>query len=76
MTNLKYYPTIDNIKKLWSALGSLQKSNSNIQTGLDTKLTANKGAAQPNSTAVDVAGLVNDFNSLLAKLRAAGIINP
>lgn len=25
ITNFKYYPTIDNMRKLWSALGSLQK---------------------------------------------------
>jgi hypothetical protein len=29
-------------------------------------------AAQANSTATDVAGLVTDFNALLAKLKAAG----
>lgn len=33
-----------------------------------------QGAAQANSTATDVAGLVTDFNSLLAKLRTAGVI--
>lgn len=33
-------------------------------------------AAQTNSTATDVAGLVTDFNALLAKLRTAGIIAP
>ena len=30
--------------------------------------------AQENSTAVDVAGLVEDFNALLAKLKAAGLM--
>lgn len=30
---------------------------------------------QPNSVAPDVATLVTDFNSLLAKLRAAGILD-
>jgi len=33
-----------------------------------------QAAAQANSTATDVAGIVADFNALLAKLRAAGII--
>lgn len=37
---------------------------------------ARVGAAQTNSTAADVTDLVNDFNSLLAKLRAAKIIAP
>jgi len=31
--------------------------------------------AQANSTATDVAGIVADFNSLLAKLRTAGVLN-
>lgn len=33
-----------------------------------------KMAAQADSTATDVAGLVTDFNALLAKARAAGMI--
>lgn len=32
--------------------------------------------AQANSVAADVATLVADFNALLAKLRAAGVIAP
>lgn len=35
-----------------------------------------QAAAQANSTATDVAGLVADFNALLAKLRTAGILAP
>lgn len=31
-------------------------------------------AIQANSTAVDVAGLVADFNALLSKLKAAGLM--
>lgn len=31
-------------------------------------------ATQTNSTATDVAGLVSDFNALLAKLKTAGIM--
>lgn len=38
--------------------------------------TVKRAAAQPNSTATDVAGLVTDFNALLAKLRTAGILAP
>lgn len=30
--------------------------------------------AQADSTAVDVAGIVTDFNALLAKLRTAGVL--
>lgn len=36
--------------------------------------TVKQAAAQANSTATDVAGLVADFNALLAKLRTAGIL--
>lgn len=39
---------------------------------LNAKLTATKAATQANSTATDVAGLVADFNALLAKLKASG----
>ncbi len=38
--------------------------------GAELKLAA----YQANSTAADVAGLVTDFNALLAKLKAAGIM--
>ena len=33
-----------------------------------------QAAAQANSAATDVAGLLADFNSLLAKLRTAGVL--
>lgn len=33
-----------------------------------------QAAAQADSVATDVAGLVTDFNALLAKLRAAGLM--
>ncbi|HBE9081421.1 head fiber protein [Serratia fonticola] len=33
-----------------------------------------QAATQANSTATDAAGLVTDFNALLAKLKAAGIM--
>lgn len=33
-----------------------------------------QAAAQADSTAIDVPGLVADFNALLAKLRTAGVI--
>ncbi|ODB61349.1 head fiber protein [Paenibacillus polymyxa] len=38
--------------------------------------TVKQAAAQANSAATDVAGLVADFNFLLGKLRTAGIIAP
>jgi hypothetical protein len=45
-------------------------------TALGTKLTAVQAAAQGNSVAATVGALVTDFNSLLAKLRTAGILAP
>lgn len=39
-------------------------------------LSARTAAAQADSTAVDVAGIVADFNALLAKLRSAGLMSP
>lgn len=36
--------------------------------------TVKKAATQAASTATDVAGLVADFNALLVKLKAAGIM--
>ncbi|WP_413091831.1 head fiber protein [Terribacillus sp. 179-K 1B1 HS] len=47
----------------------------NLQTTLNDKLTASKAATQADSTAADVAGLVADFNALLAKLKDAGIMS-
>ncbi|QYG88344.1 head fiber protein [Bacillus atrophaeus] len=47
----------------------------NLQTTLDGKLTASKAAAQANSTATDIAGLVTDFNTLLGKLKSAGLMS-
>lgn len=44
--------------------------------GLGSLVAGNRAAAQANSTATDVAGLVADFNALLAKLRTAGVIAP
>lgn len=36
----------------------------------------NQAATQANSTATDAAGVVTDFNALLAKLRTAGLLAP
>lgn len=44
--------------------------------GNDARLLTGTAVAQANSTATDVAGLVADFNALLAKLRTRGILAP
>lgn len=43
-------------------------------TALNTKLTASKAATQADSVAVTLPAMVTDFNALLAKLKAAGIM--
>ena len=53
---------------------TIAKLANDAKTALNGKLTATKAAAQADSTATDVAGIVGDFNALLAKLRAAGIM--
>jgi hypothetical protein len=45
-----------------------------VDSKLAAKLSASQAEAQADSSAEDVAGLVADFNTLLAKLRAAGIM--
>ena len=37
-------------------------------------IAAKEATAQSDSTATDVAGIVADFNALLAKLRTAGLM--
>ena len=54
--------------KLYTAPYSLPASTPEALGGVKV------AAAQADSTAEDVPGLVADFNSLLAKLRAAGMI--
>lgn len=54
-------------------------ANASIPVTLATPTTTVRGgviqaAAQANSTATDVAGVVTDLNALLAKLRTAGVI--
>ena len=38
-------------------------------------LVGRQAAAQADSTATDTAGIVSDFNDLLAKLRAVGLLD-
>lgn len=61
----KYYQ--EELRKAEEAITSLV----NAAGELDSR----KAQAQANSTAIDVAGIVADFNSLLAKLRTAGLMS-
>lgn len=45
-----------------------------IAAAIAAALAAKTAAVQANSTATDVAGLVTDFNALLAKLKAVGLM--
>jgi hypothetical protein len=54
----------------WVIGGKLTILENATVTGLATPKAEN----QADSTAEDVAGLVTDFNSLLAKLKAAGLM--
>lgn len=49
-------------------------SAGDISTQLSAKLTATKAATQADSVAATLPALVTDFNALLAKLKAAGIM--
>ena len=60
---------VDRLTALGMAPELAKEVNSQINSGAFTP-----AAAQADSTATDVAGLVTDFNALLAKLRAAGIM--
>ncbi|GED69397.1 hypothetical protein BRE01_30990 [Brevibacillus reuszeri] len=61
--------------KLADGAITLAKFGADATKSLNGKLTAKKAAAQADSTATGVEGLVADFNELLAKLRAAGIMS-
>lgn len=49
-------------------------SNSGFKLETDALAAAAPAAKQANSTATTVAGIVSDFNDLLAKLIAAGLM--
>lgn len=53
--------------------GTLEIKEGASVTGLPSAFTP--AANQAASTAVDVAGLLTDFNALLAKLKTAGLMS-
>lgn len=57
----------------WVIGGTLEIKEGATVTGLPGGSNP-QAAAQSDSTATDAAGLVTDFNSLLGKLRAAGLM--
>jgi hypothetical protein len=65
-----YKTKINEVKDLEETLASLGA----VDLSAYAKKTDIKMTTQANSTATDVAGLVADFNALLAKLKAVGLM--
>lgn len=63
-------PIVDNLESTSSISALSAKQGKVLKDALDAKTAANQAA----STASDVAGIVADFNALLAKLKAAGLM--
>ena len=80
MSNTKNY--MEQGGERWVIGGTLEMSDGThivlgaetLKAILDAKLNAQTAAFQADSTASDVAGLVTDFNALLAGLIAAGLM--
>lgn len=70
MSNVKNYKEQGGDK--WVIKGTLEVAEDG-QIILDGD-SFTRADSQADSTAADVAGIVSDFNSLLAKLRTAGLI--
>ncbi len=80
MSNVKNYK--EQGGERWVIGGTLEMSDgthlligeTNLKLLLDGKLTAEKAAVQADSTAATIAELKTDFNALLARLQAAGLM--
>lgn len=70
--NAKNYMEQDGDK--WVIGGTLEIKEGATVTGLPSGEVP-KAANQANSVATDVASLVTDFNGLLSKLKAAGLMS-
>lgn len=71
MSNVKNYTEQGGDKTVIG--GTLEIAEGGQVIGLPSDFTP--AALQTDSTAIDVAGIVVDFNALLAKLKAAGLMN-
>ncbi|MBT3320191.1 MAG: Head fiber protein [Clostridia bacterium] len=80
MSNVKNY--MEQGGERWIIGGTIEMSDGThivlgaqtLKAILDAKLNAQTAAFQEDSTASDVAGAVADFNAMLAKLVAAGLM--
>jgi hypothetical protein len=68
------YPTAANIGAAPTSHNHTIGDVTGLQAGLDSKLTATMIPATEDSVAADIETLVSDFNALLSKMRASGII--
>ena len=71
MSNVKNYTEQGGEKTVIG--GTLEIAEGGQITGLPLAFTP--ATYQADSTAIDVAGIVSDFNSLLAKLKTAGLMD-
>lgn len=71
MSNVKNYTEQGGEKTVIGGSLDIVEGGQLLFNGAEAKPAAN----QADSTAVDVASLVTDFNALLAKLKAAGLMN-
>ena len=77
MSTLTIRPTATEPYRLPKAAMSPIATQADVEAGTATleSVTAGLGTiAQADSTAVDVPGIVADFNTLLANLRTAGVL--
>ncbi len=71
MSNVKNYTEQGGEKTVIGGSLDIVESGKLLFNGTEAKPAVN----QADSTAADVASLVTDFNALLAKLKAAGLMN-
>jgi hypothetical protein len=70
VTGITTATIVDNLTSTDADKALSAKQGKALKDAADLKVAAN----QADSTATEVAGLVTDFNALLAKLKAAGIM--
>ena len=71
MSNVKNYTEQGGEKTVIGGSLDIVEGGKLLFNGVEAKPAVN----QADSTAADVASLVTDFNTLLAKLKAAGLMN-
>ena len=70
VTGITTATIVDSLTSTDATKALSSKQGKTLKTLIDGKTSAN----QANSTATELAGLVTDFNALLSKLKAAGLM--